>query len=121
MKAFIIALSAVVLTVASVLTLTFVGTARLSSYLAALPDENMPSHESEEALTALSERVLGELTLLNALFPHGRVDELNSVLRRTTEAAKVRDDAEYRILCGELTAILRDMRRDLTLCFSDLV
>lgn len=121
MKAFIIALVTVVLTVGSSLTLTFVGTARLSSYLEALPDETVLSREAEEALAALSERVLGELTLLNSLFPHGRVDDLNNALRRATESAKARDDAEYRILCGELTSILRDMRRDLTLCFSDFV
>lgn len=121
MKGFVAALAAVVLLVTGVILLSHIGIARMDDYLSSLPEEELSLTEAEASLTALGERIENDLLLLNTILPHDRVDDLREAVARALAAAEGGDEAEYRILRGELHSLLINLQCDLTPRPSDIV
>ncbi len=120
MKAFRPALITLILLVALSISLSLAGDAKVEKYLRRLPDAESPA-EGEAILADMAEDFQKDRLFFNAVFPHGRVDELQSAIRRAMGAAAARDEAEYRILLFELENDLRAMQRDLTLHLDDML
>ena len=122
MKAFIAAMITLSLLVGGVILATVTGTEKLDGYLDALPVEEEASPEAARVLGELGDRVEEEdRLLLCSLYHHEKIDALASAVRRAEAAAEAEDDAEYRILRGELESLLEDMKRDLHLHLGDIV
>ena len=122
MKAFLAALITLSLLVAGVISATAAGTEKLDEYLDALPAEEAKLPEAARVLGELGDRVEeGDRLLLCSLYHHEKIDTLASAVRRAEAAAEAEDDAEYRILRGELESLIEDMKRDLHLHIDDIV
>jgi hypothetical protein len=122
MKAFLAALVTLSLLVGGVILATVAGTEKLDEYLNALPSEGAKLPEAARVLGELGDRVEEEdRLLLCSLYHHEKIDTLASAVRRAEAAAEAEDDAEYRILRGELESLIEDMKRDLHLHLGDIV
>lgn len=122
MKAFLAALITLSLLVGGVISATAAGTEKLDEYLDALPAEEAKLPEAARVLGELGDRVEeGDRLLLCSLYHHEKIDTLASAVRRAEAAAEAEDDAEYRILRGELESLIEDMKRDLHLHIDDIV
>ncbi len=121
MKAFIIALLVIAVLLTTVIISSAVGIKRIEEYIDLLPDEALSPNDALPTLTTLGDRILSELFLLNHLFHHERIDELNIAVSRAEAAARMGNEDEYQILRSEVQSILENMRRDLIPQFSDLV
>ncbi len=122
MKAFIAALVTISLLVLGAVLLTAAGIATLDGYLDALPAEDAAPHEAARVLEELEWRVGEEdRLLLCSLCHHEKIDALAGAVRRAEAAARADDEAEYRILRGELESLLEDMKRDLRANLDDIV
>ena len=121
MKAFLLAVTVILLLVGAVILVSSLGIARIDAYREALPEEEAPLPVAAEALESLGERVKDEVHLVNLVFPHDRIDTLNAAIARTAAAARAEDRVEYRIHLAELKSFLYDMKRDLRLDFGDII
>ncbi len=121
MRTFIIALIVIAALVATVIASSAVGIRRIDEYRDLLPDEDTSPSEALSDLTALRERILSELFLLNHLFHHERIDELSIAVFRAEGAARMGNEDEYGILRNEVQSILDNMRKDLAPHLSDLI
>ena len=121
MKGFFFAVCVLVILLATVIASSAIGTRRIDAYSAQLPSAELPLQEALPHLLSLQDAVLSDLFLLNHLFHHERIDELNNALARTKAAAQIGNDDEYAILRDELQSILDNLRRDLTPRLSDII
>ena len=121
MKAFIGAVTVLLLLAVGVILSSAAGLSRVGDYLDALPPEEAPLGEAAEALGALYDDVLDDLLLINAVFPHAAADALLSAIRRTEAAAAADSREEYAVERAELYSLLLDMQRDLAPHITDVV
>lgn len=112
MKAFLIAISVILVLVLGVILLSAWGIATVDDYLAAIPEEASPE-EGAPAFEELKEEIKEDLFLLNTIFSHTRTDALELAVAGTLAAARSGDEVELAIKRAELLSLLLDMRRDL--------
>lgn len=113
MKAFLIAISVILVLVLGVILLSAWGIATVDDYLAAIPEEGASPEEGAPAFEELKEEIKEDLFLLNTIFSHTRTDALELAVAGTLAAARSGDEVELAIKRAELLSLLLDMRRDL--------
>ena len=121
MKAFLFAVTVILVLLLGVVLLSEWGIATVDDYLAAIPKDGALPEEVAPALGALKEEVEGNLFLLNTIFSHTRTDALETAIAGALAAAKSGDEVELAIKRAELLSLLLDMRRDLTPHPADMI
>ncbi len=121
MKSFLFAVFVVLLLLGGIIVASSFSIAEIDRLYHSLPEEDSDFGEAALRLCELSEELNHALVGYNSFIPHELIDSLDLSLAGAAAAAACEDTVEYRIHLAEAKTLLEDMRRELSLCFSNLI